>query len=180
MYKLYYLVSESTKFYYIGMTGNSLKYRMNGHRCSCSRGIKTPLYDCMRKYNDFIIVLVDEFETREECAKAEKEYIESARQQRHKILNLADGGDGGFVVKDKESWRKKLSEKRRGLKPALGMKHTEENKKLFSEVSKQYWSTQQTYDAETVCSLPFKEANELHGISRTHYYRLKRSLSNEQ
>jgi predicted DNA-binding protein (UPF0251 family) len=60
------------------------------------------------------------------------------------------------------------------------MTHSEENKRLFSEVSKAYWDTQQTYKIDDVCTLSFRQAHEQYGISKTHYYRLlKRAKSNE-
>jgi hypothetical protein len=94
--------------------------------------------------------------------------------------NLAPGGLNSFVVTDKESWIGKLKKARIGGTPALGMSHTEENKKLFSKVSKEWWSSQETYNPECVLKLSFKEAHKEFGISKTHYYRLRRTLSNEQ
>ena len=53
------------------------------------------------------------------------------------------------------------------------MKHTEENKKLFSEVSNKYWDEHRLYTVEQIVSAgSFKKAQELYGISKTHYYRL--------
>jgi len=182
MYSVYFIVSEKTSFYYVGMTKNSLKKRFISHKSSARRGVKTPLYSCMRKHgiDNFLIVLRDEFESKEECCEAEKMWIRKAKLNNHKILNLAEGGEGGFVITDTESWKIKLREKRKGRKPALGMSHTEENKKYFSKCSREYWATQETYNPEEVCSLSFKDANKIHGISKTHYYRLKRSLTNDQ
>lgn len=178
MYKIYYLVSPSTDWYYIGMTSNAIQKRLTQHKSSARCGVKSPLYNCMRKYDDFLIVLKDEFLTHEECCDKEIELISQAKLLEHKILNLAAGGEGGFVVSDIENWKEKLREKRRGKKPALGMTHTDENKKLFSEVSKKYWSTQDTYIPKEICKLSFKEANKIFGISKTHYYRLKRASTN--
>lgn len=179
MYKVYYLVSESTKWYYIGITKNSLKTRMSQHNSAARRGIKSPLYDCMRKYCDYEIVLRDKYKTHKECCDREVALIKEAKELHHKILNLADGGEGGFFVQDIESWKLRLKEKRRGKKPALGMRHTEENKKLFSEISKERWRKIKTYDAKEVCKLSFKDAKEKFNISKTHYYRLKRALLSE-
>jgi len=116
--------------------------------------------------------------TWEQACELEKQLIATGEYS----YNIAVGGEGGYVVPDekKEEWKNKLSSARKGRKPALGMSHTEENKKLFSEVSKKYWSTQDTYNAEEVIALTFKEAHTKYGISKTHYYRLKRSLFSEQ
>lgn len=182
MYKLYYIVSTKTEFLYIGMTGNSLKYRWAGHKHVCSTGKKTALYDCMRKHgvDNFQMVLVQEYLTREECSAAEIAAIENGKQAGWQLLNITEGGDGGFAVTNVDDWKKKLSIARKGRKPALGMKHTDENKARFSEVSKKYWETNRQYTPESVATLSFKEANASFGISRTHYYRLKRTLNNEQ
>ena len=76
-------------------------------------------------------------------------------------------------------WKTKIREARKGRTPALGMKHTEENKKLFKQVSLDYWSTQNTYDknAKEILQLSHKEAKEQFGISTTHYYRLKKRFA---
>lgn len=182
MYKLYYVVSEVTSWYYIGMTKSALMARLAQHRNAARSGKRSKLYDVMRKYgpDKFIIVLVDRFDTRQQCAFAETSAIARARDAGHRLLNLADGGEGGFCVTDEARWKRKLSESRKGKKPASGMMHTAENKKLFSKVSRAYWESVDTYDAQVVCALPFKEAHDKHGISRSHYYRLKRSLNSEQ
>lgn len=95
---------------------------------------------------------------------------------------MADGGDGGFVVQDIESWKKKLKIARAGKKPALGMKHTKENKKLFSKVSREYWDTQDTFvkkEDEIVdygIEYGYKKAMSKFNISQTHYYRLRKKV----
>jgi len=177
MYKVYYLVSYSTDKYYIGMTKSKLQTRLNQHRNSVRQEKKTPLYNCMRKYDDFIIVLVGEYTSHKDCCDKERELISDARDKGYAILNLADGGEGGFTITDIDSWKEKLKIKRQGGKPAMGMKHTEENKELFSKVSKKYWDTQDTYNPIEVTSVSFKKAKEKYGISKTHYHRLKRELA---
>ena len=53
------------------------------------------------------------------------------------------------------------------------MKHTEENKKKFGEFGKLRWDKYGRYP-DTVVNLSFIEANKQHGISKTHYYRLRK------
>lgn len=93
------------------------------------------------------------------------------------LYNVAPGGEGGFNVTDKESWKEKLKKARVGYKPALGMCHSENNKRLFSEKATKYWSDKKYPVNITLMS--FKEANNLYGISKTHYYRLKRASIND-
>ena len=57
------------------------------------------------------------------------------------------------------------------------MKHTEENKKFFSECTKRRILL---YPNLSVTKLSFKEAKEQFEISKTHYYRLlKRPKNND-
>lgn len=104
--------------------------------------------------------------------------ILSFRKSGYRDYNILDGGTSYFPIKDKEEWLRKMKVGRIGKTPALGMKHTEENKKLFSKVSREYWDSQYTYDRSEIIKLSFKEAKLKFGISKTHYYRI-RNLSKE-
>lgn len=181
MYKLYYIVTDKSNGYYIGMTKSSLITRFNQHKSACNRGIKNILYDHMRKYGveSYLICLVDEFSTHKECCEAEVLAILNARKLNHNILNLADGGEGGFNVQDILSWKEKLSKSRKGYTPFKGKSHTAETKKCLSKIAKNYWKEHLLYDKESLIGLSFKEANKLLGISKTHFYRLKRLLIND-
>lgn len=181
MYTVYFIVSEKTSFLYIGMTSRSLPTRLAQHRHAAKIGKKSPLYACMRKHgsDNFLICIRDTFDTKEQCQQSERDWIAFGRKEGWKLLNLADGGDGGYVIPEasKEAWRAKLSIARQGRKPALGMKHTEENKKFFSQCGKR---RRLLYPDLDTTIIGFREAKELYGISRTHYYRLlKRAKSND-
>jgi group I intron endonuclease len=176
MYSVYFIVSEKTEFIYIGMTKNKLSLRMAQHRSVAKRGKKSPLYDCMRKHGpeNFLIVLRETFETVEECQQSEINGIALARQEGWKILNLSDGGQTGYIVTDPEVRARMsaaLSLARKDKKPALGMKHSKENKKKFSECGKARWDKYGRYPDE-ITQMCLKEANTKYGISKTHYYRL--------
>lgn len=162
---------------YVGITKNA-KLRWNSHVYS-SKTKNTPLYAAMRKYG------TDKFYMQVICICPDWNYacdveVELIKQS-SSLYNLAAGGKGGYVVPEehKAEWKEKLSQARRGRKPAKGMKHTEKNKKLFAEVSRKYWEDQDTYNAEEVIKYSFKEAEKMFGISKTHYYRLKRNMSND-
>ena len=173
MFYLYCITNKISGRQYIGMTGSSLNKRMSGHKCAANLGKKSKLYDAIRSYgfDNFSIEAIQTFETKQECCEAEIKAIAS----RDDLYNLASGGEGGFTVSNIEEWKKKLRAKRAGRKPALGMKHSEENRKFFSACTKR---KKLLYDVELPAT--FKEANTLLGISRTHYYRLvKRARSNE-
>lgn len=179
MYYVYIIESDLTQKFYIGYT-NNYKLRWNSHKNSCNRGVKTKLYDCMRKYgfDNFEMVLVESFLSKDQAIRFEKKLIS---QYQTNSLNIALGGEGGFVVPEEKKllWQKKLSKARQGRKPALGMKHTDENKKIFSESGKKRWDMYGRYPKEVI-SYSFKDANKLYGISKTHYYRLlKQAKSND-
>lgn len=50
--------------------------------------------------------------------------------------NLVVGGSGGFKVLNVDEWKSKLKESRKGKKPALGLRHSEETRKRISEKGK--------------------------------------------
>lgn len=187
MYILYCIENVVSNSIYIGMTSNSIDRRFYEHtRNALTLNIKSKFYDAIRSYgiNKFCVFELDKFDTREECAAAEIDSIQQSKDIGMSVYNIALGGNGGFVVpEDKiDDWKCKLSLSRKGKKPALGMNHTEENKKLFSEVSNKYWDENRKYNIEEIAGYDsFKSANLATGISRTHYYRLiKRALNNEQ
>lgn len=176
---LYYIKSDSSERFYIGIT-NNVANRKRSHIYR-SRTTKSALYDWMNKHTDWYMVVVNEYSTRKDACEAEKVLISFFRHIDKPLLNYADGGDGGFCVKNTDEWRAKLKLARKGRTPAKGMTHTPENKKLFKDVSRKYWDTRDTYDPDEVLKYTHKEAKERFGISTTHYYRLrKRSISGEQ
>lgn len=184
MHYLYYIVSSKTSYLYIGIT-NNMKRRFACHRHAAKSGKSSRLYNTMRKYgiDNFFMVLVESFDTKEDCQKAEIAKITFARENGWKILNVADGGEGGYVVPDhlKGEWKAKLSraQSNRIKQPALGMKHTDETKKLCGEFGKKRWDIYGRYPVE-VTQYAFKEAKDKYNISKTHYYRLlKRAKSND-
>ena len=177
MYKVYKITNKLSGKYYIGMTKQSLKKRFSQHKTNSKNGGKTYLSNALRKHGveNFEIEQLFEFENRADCCAKEIECISDNLNG----YNLSKGGDTGFNMlekSDKEiaAWRSALSKSRQNKQPALGMKHSDENKELFSKVSKEYWETQETYKWDDIKSYTYKEAKILFGISTTHYYRLKK------
>lgn len=186
MYYIYCIVNSVSGSMYIGQTSNSISRRYYEHKHNAYvLGKKTKLYDAMRKYgeNTFYVVELDVLSTKDLANLSEIDHITECKNIGINLYNMTTGGDGGFVVPDEriDEWKQKLSKARQGKTPALGMKHTLENKKLFSEVANQYWDEHRKYTVEQIVeSGSFKRAKELFGISKTHYYRLiKRAQPNE-
>lgn len=172
---LYLIELEDSQRKYVGIT-NNIQKRIQSHKDRLKSGYKSPLYCAMRSKPSWYLKVIAEYTTRKEVCDSEMELIAFLRELNIPILNLADGGEGGFVVQDEESWKVKLKQSRAGRKPALGMSHTDENKAKFSEYSRKYWDSQETYldSVEEILKLPHKKAKEVYGISTTHYYRLKK------
>lgn len=172
MYYVYIIESNLTDKYYIGYT-NNYKNRWRSHKFY-SKFIKNKFYDCTRKYgfDNFEMILIKAFDDQQEAYDYEISLISLDDAN---CLNLAPGGESQFTISDRQNWLKKLSISRKGHQPALGMKHSEENKKKFSDAGKKRWDIHGRYPFE-ITQLSFKEANEKYGISKTHYYRLLKQV----
>ena len=180
MYKLYKITSTATHKVYYGITNGELSRRWAAHKHS-SKSSPAALYNAIRKYGieTFTINLVWEFDSRDDCGFAEQEMIRTSKGNNY---NMHRGGSTGFSMRDKSEdeylqWKESLSKSRQGSKPALGMKHTKENKKLFGEYGKLRWDIHGRYP-DDVLNYSFAEAHRKYGISKTHYYRLRKQ-SNE-
>lgn len=172
--KLYEIRNTINTTVYVGITRSSIKQRWSSHKWAAKVGI-SPLYLAMRKHGieNFSIHLIAEFGEESKLQLAERTRIQQQRAQTS-CYNVLDGGESYFPIKDKVAWKEKLRAARVGRKPALGMTHSEENKKVFSECGKVRWDKYGRYPANTM-TLAFKEAKTAYGISKTHYYRLKKA-----
>ena len=168
---LYIIKSDKSRYFYLGITNNP-KNRKNSHRYF-SKNKKSKLYDWMRKYEDWDLITVCGYEDRDQAKEDEIFWILFGRENNWPLLNLADGGEGGFVIQDIEDWKRKLREKRKGRKPFKGMKHSLDTRKYCSKASKDYWDSVETYPKEEIKRLSFQEARDIYGISKTHFYRIK-------
>lgn len=173
MCKVYKITNKINSKIYIGITSNSLSKRFYQHVWQSSKGKNIPMQNAIRKYGkeSFTIELLYTFKSRQEACEKERELIKELKPE----YNVTKGGDGGFCVKDIDNWKSKLRLARVGRRPALGMKHTEETKRKCSEAAKRKVPLYPEINTE----LGFKEAKEKYGISKTHFYRLKRLKSNE-
>lgn len=161
---------------YYGITRN-LGRRLASHKHAIKSGRKTPFYDSVRSYgwenfDQFVLSMGDE----SHIASLEQLCIEHDPT----CYNLHQGGHIGFDVttKDKnsvEEWKEKLRYSRKGRTPAMGMTHSEETKRLCGEFGKMRWDIYGRYPNE-VLDYGFAESNRKFGISKTHYYRLRKAM----
>jgi group I intron endonuclease len=172
---VYLITNNKSNSVYVGITRTSLDRRFSAHKWAAKHGKKSILYSAMREYGieNFSISLLKHCDSEEELLNSEIHYVSYFRELLGKTYNILDGGEPYFPIVDKDSWKAKLRSARAGRTPAKGMKHSLENRELFKKVSREYWSTQSTYDESLVVKLSFAEAHKLYNISKTHYYRLK-------
>lgn len=184
--EVYCIENKISGSVYFGLA-KSFNKRMYAHVHCSKSGKKTPLYDAMRKYGlaVFDCYVIASGLTIEEAQEYEIQLIAEEKHLGVKVYNLHLGGSIGFDVRLKgeeevKKWKAKMSKARNGKTPALGMQHSEENKKLFGQYGKLRWDIHGRYP-EDVLNYRFIEANKRYGISKTHYYRLRkeRALPNE-
>jgi group I intron endonuclease len=172
---LYEIRNTVNNSVYVGITRSSVAARWRCHKSAAKRGVKSILYDAIRSigFDNFYIVCVCELPNEESLLSSEKELIALHRKSDHKCYNILDGGEPYFPITDWDAQKEKLKKARAGRKPALGMKHTDENKAKFSNFGKQRWDLCGRYPEE-VLLYRFIESNRMFGISKTHYYRLRK------
>ena len=171
---LYQATNTQTGNKYYGIT-KSFKSRISSHKCHVLKGTKTKFYDAVRSYgwDSFVWEVLEEGESAVICQK-EIDLIKSDSS----CYNLHPGGKLGFSImtlSDERitAWKSKIRAKRKGKQPALGMHHTDATKKLCGEYGKLRWDIHGRYPTE-VLDYGFTESNKRFGISKTHYYRLRK------
>lgn len=182
MHYLYVIKNKISGTPYFGITSNPKQRWYTHTHCARNTSLKSPIYDAMRSYgiDNFGMTILEQSEDAQYIAQREIELIACSE----KSYNLHSGGHIGFDVRTKgkeatDSWIAKMKIARAGRRPALGMKHSEENKKIFSECGKARWDKYGRYP-EKVLEYGFTEAKRKFGISKTHYYRLRKAArSNE-
>lgn len=181
MYYLYRLTNTVSGTVYYGISKDP-KQRFARHKhVALKRKLKSKLASAMLSYgvDKFALDIVEEFTSRQDAYDAEVNIIAYNKANGVKSYNLHPGGSGGFSIYEKseeeiEQWRAKKRKARQGQTPALGMKHTEETKKLCGKYGKLRWDIYGRYDVNSVLSLRCVDAMRKYGISKTHYYRLKK------
>lgn len=162
---------------YYGITKETVRRNIS-HRYSARGKSKTPFYDSIRAYGweQFEFTILSEGSDTH-IAMLEQQCIAYDAT----CYNLHQGGHIGFDVstkteKEVASWKDKLRCARKGRTPAAGMTHTEETKRLCGDYGKLRWDMYGRYPKE-VLDYGFTESNRKFGISKTHYYRLRKAVA---
>lgn len=94
---------------YIGVT-NNFNARMSQHKYKKNKGVNSPLYNKMNKYNHETSILI-ESDSYEEILKMEVIVIKNFRDLGYEVLNLTDGGEGvlGYSYERTSEHKNKMS-----------------------------------------------------------------------
>lgn len=112
-----FLVSKPDEIRYVGVTKyETVATRLKGHKRAARNGKKLPVYDWIRKHGEDSIdaAVVESFITLQEAYVAEKKLISELRLTNVPILNLADGGTGGYTGPPSKEARQKMGAASRG------------------------------------------------------------------
>jgi group I intron endonuclease len=115
---------------YVGITKSDLATRWRGHRQCARMGVKTALYNAIRKHgaDRFVIRVLATATTRKMLCALERAFIVALNTRAPNGYNLTAGGDGTSGMSPET--RAIVSEKNRGRK------HTDEVKRLISEAGR--------------------------------------------
>jgi hypothetical protein len=116
MYEVYILKFKTSQKIYVGYTSIGVMNRFRKHCTNAYSGLESKLYRAIRKYGekDIAIKIASSHNLKDEAKRKEIELIEKYDSFKSGY-NMTHGGDGGWCVQDKESWRKKLSASNKGL-----------------------------------------------------------------
>lgn len=178
MYTLYIITNTQSGTVYFGITKRPVSQRWSNHKhCALVLMKKTKMACAIRKYGveSFTTETLHVYDSQEECGKAEQDCIAFYPG---KTYNLAAGGQTGFDIRKKgpeafEAWKERMRVNRVGKTPFKGKTHSEASRKVMGACSTKRWDRVGRYPSD-ITDLPFMEAHAKHGISRTHYYRIKR------
>jgi hypothetical protein len=116
--------------FYIGI-GNDKYY----NRAFAKTGRNKIWHNIVSK-TEYEVEIIYDGMTKEQAFEKEKEFIKLYGRKNlgtGTLCNLTNGGEGGFGIVRSEENKRKISEKMKGKKNALGHKHSEETKRLLSE-----------------------------------------------
>ncbi len=122
---IYKLVFPNGKLY-VGQTVRTLKHRLNGHIQAVNRGLTTPIYNAIRKYQTFEIFILDVCNSIEELNILENKYI----LELNTIVDNKLGYNSDFGGNNKTP-SKEMLEKCKNSK--IGKKHSQETKDKISK-----------------------------------------------
>lgn len=168
---VYSITNTKTGTKYIGKTINP-ETRWDRHKKDAERGVKTHLYNSMRKYeiSSFLFEIIKEFEKESDAFDFEEKHITELLQSGAKLYNVAPGGLGGFggTQSSKEGLvkfyanhenRKNVSEKvnasylRKDVRTRVAKKLTEE---IVLEIREKY---------DNIDEIDFHQVGEIYNVS---------------
>lgn len=134
---LYVAVFPNNKIY-VGITVD-IRDRKTTHKSKAKTGWDGYLYNAIRKYGfeNIIWNVADGYSDWKKLCVLEKEEIARYKSNdRNFGYNISDGGDGTVGIKHTEEWKKMMSERMSGENsPSWGRRLTDEQKKHLSEIN---------------------------------------------
>lgn len=112
-----FLKSKPDEIRYVGVTKyETTATRLKGHKSAALNGMNLPIYDWIRKHgaDNIVAEVVKSLPTLEEAYTAEKELIQELRLANIPLLNLANGGTGGYTGPPSKEAREKMAAGARG------------------------------------------------------------------
>tara|TARA_B110000977_G_C10864877_1_gene411214 strand:- start:50 stop:682 length:633 start_codon:yes stop_codon:yes gene_type:complete len=107
-------LNNNDEYRYIGKTIN-IRKRFTSHKRSAKKGENLPVYRWMKaKGVENIELLVLEEADNESLFELERSWILKSRLGGHRLLNLTDGGEGAMGYRHTEKQKKEWSEERKG------------------------------------------------------------------
>lgn len=175
---VYIVENQENGRVYVGQTRRTLEIRKCQHEWAALRGNSmTPFHCAIRKYGAEAFIWHEYIRTNDLATLDYMERLVIANECPHRLYNVEDGGHTGSSGPLSEEHKAKMREARKGGRPALGMKHSEAVKEIMAANRKKRWGEDGKFTPQMVAeivTLGFAEAVAKFGISKTHYYRLKR------
>lgn len=191
--------SEPTAYRYVGISRyETPERRYKGHKLSAKNGVRRPLYDWMRKYDDVVCTTLEKDISYDEAVSLEIYYIAKFRSESYSLLNMTDGGEGRLGLEHAASSIEKMSNSHLGVslsdshRAAMsaaqkGKKHSEATRLKISKSSmgKTISEEQKIKISESLKGRPAKNKGTTHTtetkkkISDAHKQRVYKQHSEE-
>jgi len=137
-YKTYLITSEDTDKQYIGITKNTLNYRLKQHFRSAKNGSPLALHRSIRKFGlgSFSIELISDCMSESQAKEEEQRLIFERKTMAPSGYNMTPGGDGCVDLSPEARERQKESVRLRHADPEFKERHREGCKLSYTQERK--------------------------------------------
>lgn len=137
-YKTYLITSQATGKKYVGITKNTLDYRLKQHFRSAKNGSPLALHRAIRKFGagTFSIEIISDCMSERQAKEEEKRLIQQRNTLAPNGYNMTPGGDGCVDLAPEAKERKKESMRLRHTDPEFKRRHREACKLSYTQERK--------------------------------------------